>query len=114
MVDFIRLTMPDMTPIIVQTKDVARIIPRLTGNGSSVKFYKQEGFTVRETPAEIGEMLGAACAASPSTATKETPSKPVHFTAQDVRDLCNGVPSYMSMILRHRGAIVEWPEGDVS
>jgi len=112
MVDFIRLTMPDISPIVVPTKDIARIIPRLaTGTGSRVQCYKQEPFAVLETPDEIGEMLGAACAAP--TATEERTSKPVHFTAQDVRDLCNGLTSIIPAILRNRGATVEWLKGEI-
>lgn len=74
MIDFIRLTMPDTSPIVVPTKDVARVTPRIT-TGSYVQCYKQEDFSVLETPAEIGEILGAACAAP--TAVVVVVEKPV-------------------------------------
>ena len=70
MVDFIRLTMPDMTPTIMRAKDILRISPRSSGTGSYVLCCNQEGFPVLETPAEIGEMLGAACPAPVVTVEK--------------------------------------------
>lgn len=113
MVDFIRLTMPDISPIVVPTKDIARIIPRLaTGTGSRVQCYKQEPFAVLETPDEIGEMLGAACAAP--EATEESTQARMHFRVYEVNILANASPDYVAAYLRQSGATVEWPEGDVS
>jgi hypothetical protein len=111
MIDFIRLTMPDTSPIVVPTKDVARVIPRPFG-GAFVHCYKQESFSVLETPAEIGEMLGAACAAP--EATEESTQARMHFRVYEVNILANASPDYVAAYLRQSGATVEWPEGDVS
>jgi hypothetical protein len=113
MVDFIRLTMPDMMPVIVPTKDIARITPHFsTGVGSRVQCYKQEPFTVLETPAEIGEMLGAACAAPP--ATEESAQARMHFSAKDIYSLTHAGANYLVIYLRQKGATVEYPVGVTS